>query len=214
MAAASTVHDTRSRRGPSPREFATRLFRDFLRPHSLAFVTVGVAALLSWSTLSLIGKVPIIFFILAVVVSAQRGIRTGVLATTMSVGVMLSVFGRSIAIPLATGSILALFVVLAIAINGVLYKIHVQNVALLKSNSVLRRVNEQLLAQAEFLAEANATLSEQKTALFSAHQQSLQLAREVATNTRTAQETTGSGINHQLIRWVPRPDGGPKRLRS
>jgi uncharacterized coiled-coil protein SlyX len=120
------------------------------------------------------------FFVVAVIISAGRGIMTGLLATAPSAGVMLSIFRDHISISNATQSMLALFLVIGIVTNLVFYKLHRRNAELTRARAGLETVNQQLKDQAKSLADANSRLAEQKTAVFQAHEQLRVLSKRLA----------------------------------
>jgi len=156
------------------------LLKNALRNYPIAFISVLTATILGQGTVLLSGNAPMGFFIVAVIISAGRGITTGMLATALSFLVMLSIFRENISISNATQSILALFLMIGIVTNVVFYKLHLRNAAVTRAKAALEAVNQQLLDHAESLAETNSKLAEQKIALFQAHEQLRLLSKRLA----------------------------------
>jgi signal transduction histidine kinase len=117
------------------------------------------------------GKVPMAFFVVAVIFSAERGIRAGFLAIALSLCAALVIFQGNLSIVLPANSMLGLFVAVGIVINVVFYKLHRTYAALNKAKEEVDAVNRNLVEHAESLANANAKLAGQKIELFQAHEQ-------------------------------------------
>jgi uncharacterized coiled-coil protein SlyX len=155
---------------------------------------VLAATILGQGTVLWTGSAPMSLFVTAVIISAARGITTGVLATALSVAVMSSLFRGHISISNATENIVGLFVLIGVVTNLVFLKLHLRNRALAAARAELETVNQRLMDQARSLAEANSMLAEQKTVLFQAHHQlrvlSKQLANSMHDPLRSILETT------------------------
>jgi hypothetical protein len=141
------------------------LLKNALRYFSIAFIFVLTATMLGQATVLLNGSALMGYFVVvAVIISAGRGIFAGVLATALSLLAMLSVFGDHVSISAATQNIVTLFVVIGIVTNLVFYKLQ-------RRNGALTRAKADLEAHAKSLAEANSRLAEQKIALLQSHEQ-------------------------------------------
>lgn len=157
----------------------------------IALASVITATILTSATVLWNGKAPMVFFVIALITSAGRGFGPGSLATVCSICAVLSMFKGTISIPLATQSMVTLFVVIAIVVNMVFYKLNRQNEELTKQNRALVRakavidaVNERLVDHAESLAEANVRLAEERAALTRTHEQLRLLGQDLANNVR------------------------------
>ena len=172
------------------------LLKNALRNYPIAFISVLTATILGQGTVLLSGNAPMGFFIVAVIISAGRGITTGLLATALSFLVMLSIFRENISISNATQSILALFLMIGIVTNVVFYKLHLRNAAVTRAKAALEAVNQQLQDHAESLAEANSRLAEQNIALFEAHE--LELSPKVRQTVKTHFSSNGE-LSHGIV---------------
>src|SRR5580693_257430 len=149
----------------------------------VAFVSVVAATILTRGAMIFFnGKVPMVFFVVAVIFSAERGIRPGFLAVALSVCAALAIFQGNLAIVLPANSMLGLFVAVGIVINIVFYKLHRTYAALNRAKDESEAVNRNLVEHAECLADANVKLAGQKIALFQAHEQLQRFNERLANN--------------------------------
>jgi hypothetical protein len=167
------------------------LARRHITPYLIALGFAFAAIALSSATVLYNGKTPMIFFVLALILSAGRGFGPGLLASAVSISAVLSIFQGRISVAFATQSIVALFILIAIVVNLVFYELHRKNRELMKKNralahakAVVETVNERLVDHAESLAEANATLAEERGSLLRAHEELRLLGHELANNIR------------------------------
>jgi hypothetical protein len=187
------------KKGRETREIKGMPLKNALRSYLIAFISVLAAAMLAKGTILLTGSVPMGFFVVAVIVSAGRGIREGLLATALSLSVMNYVFRGQVSISTATHSTLALFLVIGIATNLVFYKLHLRNAAVTRAKAELETVNHKLRNHVKSLAEANSMLAEQKITLSQAHEDLRFLSRRLA-NSMQAPLRTISATTERLVR--------------
>jgi hypothetical protein len=187
-----------------------------LATYRFAFVSVLAATILDEFTVLLNGRAPMSFFIIAVIVSAGHGVMTGLLATVLSLFVMVSMFRENLSIALATQNTLALFFAIGIVTNLVFYKIHLRNAALNRAKTELEAANQQLVDHAESLAQANARLEEQKLALFQAHEHLRLLSKRLTNNIhaplRTISATAEMLVESNAARWDASVSRAPAEL--
>jgi K+-sensing histidine kinase KdpD len=146
-----------------------------------AFCVLAATILTFASAALLNGKAPILFFLVAVTVAAAReGMRSGLIATVLSLGAMFSLFRNSITVLMGEYSQLALFAVVGVASTLVMDRLHRTNAALIQARRETDAINEKLLDHAESMALANTTLAQHKEALALAYQQLRQVAELVA----------------------------------
>ena len=147
-----------------------------------AVLSVLAATILTFASAALLnGKAPILFFLVAVTVSAAReGTRSGLIATVLSLGAMFFLFRNSITVLVGEHSQLVLFAVVGVASTLVMDRLHRTNVALIQARRETEAINEKLLDHAESLALANATLAQHKEALALAYEQLRQVAELAA----------------------------------
>jgi len=131
------------------------------------------------------GKALLIFFILAVIVSAAQGIGVGLLAMLLSVCGIQLVYPHSIAIALATHSIIGLFAGIGIVTIFAFHELHRRNAALDRARTALELANQRLLQHADSMARANATLEQQRGELAQAHEQLRRLGSRLTNDIRT-----------------------------
>jgi len=139
---------------------ALHLQRSDLKPYWVPVVSVITAAILTIAIEPFFdGKAPLFFLTIAVILSAAfGGMGAGLLATALSVGVVLSVLRDRVFILVAAHSSLALFAVLGIAISLVIGKLRTMNTALIRARDELRVSNEKLSDRTEALSNSNEEL--------------------------------------------------------
>ena len=112
-------------------------------------LTIGVAGLYN-------GRSPMIFFTIAVIVSAAYGgLGPGLLATGLSVAVVLPMFEQRILLLVLSHSSLALFAVIAVVIIIAMDRLQRTNKALAQVRRELERANAQLSRRTEGLLRSN-----------------------------------------------------------
>ena len=165
------------------------LARRYISPYLIALGFAFAAIILSSASVLYNGKTPMIFFVLALILSAGRGFGPGLLASAVSISAVLWIFNGSISVAFATQSMVALLVLIATVVNLVFYELHRKNRELIKKNRALARaktvvetVNQRLVDHAESLAEANAMLATERSSLLRAHEQLRLLGQELANN--------------------------------
>jgi signal transduction histidine kinase len=102
------------------------------------------------------GRAPLVFFTIAVVLSAAYGgLGPGLLATGLSVAVIFPLFQRHILVLVLSHSSLALFALIAVVITVAMDRLQRNNKALAQVRRELEYANEQLSRQAEGLLRSN-----------------------------------------------------------
>ena len=139
---------------------ALHLQRSDLKPYLVSILSVITAALLTVAIEPFFeGKAPLLFLTIAVILSAAfGGMGAGLLATALSVGVVLSVLRDKVFLLVAAHSSLALFAVLGIAISLVVGKLRAMNTALIRARDELRIANEKLSERTQALSNSNEEL--------------------------------------------------------
>jgi signal transduction histidine kinase len=139
---------------------ALHLQRSDLKPYLVSFLLVVTAAILTVAIEPFFeGKAPLFFLTIAVILSAAfGGMGAGLLATALSVGVVLSVLRNEIFILVLAHSSLALFAVVGIAISVFIGKLRIMNTALVRARDELRVANEKLSERTEALSHSNEEL--------------------------------------------------------
>lgn len=167
-----------------PRTFLIGILRPLQRSswkHYLAAViAAGTAAVLTVAIEPFFGgKAPLFIFTIAVTLAAAYGgIGPGLLATAVSLGIVLSVLRNDIAVLVRSSS--ALFAVVAIAISAAMGKLHSINAALAQAKDQLSSSRDQLEATNKHLAIANEKLSERTEALANSNDELQRFAHAVA----------------------------------
>jgi signal transduction histidine kinase len=139
---------------------APHLQRSDLKPYLFSVVSVITAAILTVAIEPYFeGKAPLFFLTIAVILSAAfGGMGAGLLATALSVGVVLTVLRDKVFVLVAAHSSLALFAVIGIAISLVIGKLRTTNTALIRARDELRVANEKLSERTEALSNSNEEL--------------------------------------------------------
>ena len=139
---------------------ALHLQRSDLKLYWVSIVSVITAAVLTVAIEPFFdGKAPLFFLTIAVILSAAfGGMAAGLLATALSVGVVLSVLRDKVFILVLAHSSLALFAVVGIAISLVIGKLRTMNTALIRARDELRVANEKLSERTEALSHSNEEL--------------------------------------------------------
>ncbi len=124
---------------------------DDLRRSGLTRYAASVLLVLTATVLTLAvkpvfdGKAPLFFFTIAVLLSsAYGGIRTGLLAVALSVGITFSLFKNHVVILAMSQSSLTLFAVIGVAISVVIGKLRGLNAALIQARDQLKAANAEL----------------------------------------------------------------------
>jgi len=148
----------------------------------MSILLVGVATLLTFAIRPVFGgKAPLVFFTIAVVVSAAYGgLWTGVLTTLVSVVMAGWLFQQSIVVLALFQSSLVLFAALGVAISAVIHLLHRANAKLAAARAQLELANKELSQRTEALARSNEEL--QRFAFAVAHDLQAPL-RNIATLT-------------------------------
>jgi signal transduction histidine kinase len=139
---------------------APHLQRSDLKPYLVSVVSVIAAAILTVASEPFFeGKAPLFFLTIAVILSAAfGGVGAGLLATALSVGVVLSVLRNPVLILVLTHSSLALFAGVGVAISLVVGELRTMNAALIRARDELRMANEKLSERTEALSNSNEEL--------------------------------------------------------
>jgi signal transduction histidine kinase len=139
---------------------ALHLQRSDLKPYLVSVVSVIAAAILTVASEPFFeGKAPLFFLTIAVILSAAfGGSGAGLLATALSVGVVLSVLRDQVLILVLTHSSLALFAGVGVAISLVVGELRSMNTALIRARDELRVANEKLSERTEALSHSNEEL--------------------------------------------------------
>ena len=134
--------------------------RSDLKPYWVPIVSVITAAILTVAIEPFFGgKAPLFFLTIAVILSAAfGGMSAGLLATALSVGVVLSVLRNEIFILVLAHSSLLLFAVVGIAISLFIGKLRSVNTALIQARDELRVANEKLSEHTQALSNSNEEL--------------------------------------------------------
>lgn len=172
---------------------------------AFAVLAVLLASILAECNVLWNGHAALAFFVLAVIVSASRGLGTGMLTTALSLIVMLVAFKENISMSNASDNILGVFFLIGVVTNGVFYHLQMRNDALVWAKAELEASNLSLRRHSHSLAEANARLAAQKIALADAHEQLRILSRQIATSIhrplRTISEATDELIESDVTRF-------------
>jgi signal transduction histidine kinase len=139
---------------------ARHLQRSDVKRYLVSVLSVITAAILTLAIEPFFdGKAPLFFLTIAVILSAAfGGMGAGLVATTLSVGVVLSVLRNKIFILVLAHSSLALFAVVGIAISVFIGKLRTMNTALIQARDELRVANEKLCVRTEALSHSNEEL--------------------------------------------------------
>lgn len=131
-----------------------------IRGYALSILLVGVAIPLTFSIRPVFGgKAPLVFFTIAVVVSAAYGgLWEGVFTTLLSVFTAGLVFGDSIFSLALLQSTLVLFAALGVTISAIMQLVHRANARVVAARAQLEVANKQLSQRTEALARSNEEL--------------------------------------------------------
>jgi K+-sensing histidine kinase KdpD len=155
------------------------------RHYWIALFAAAIASGLTWAMYVWTGKALLIFFILAVIVSAAQGIGVGLLAMILSVCSIRLVYPHSVSVTLATHSIIGLFAGIGIVTIFAFHELHRRNAALDRARSALELANQRLRQHADSMARANAALEQQRGELAQAHEQLRRLGNRLTNDIRT-----------------------------
>jgi hypothetical protein len=95
------------------------------------------AALLTWITAATTGRAPMVFFIIAVIMSSMRGTVPGLSASAFAFCAVLLWSKEIFSSPLASRSMVALFVLISLVVNLAFHKVHRKNAELILTNAAL-----------------------------------------------------------------------------
>jgi chemotaxis family two-component system sensor kinase Cph1 len=126
----------------------------------MPLLLVGVAILLTFAIRPLFsGKAPLIFFTIAVVVSAAYGgLWAGVFTTLLSVVMAGWLFEQSIVVLALSQSTLVLFAALGVTISAIIHLLHRANAKLAAARVQLELANNELSQRTEALSRSNEEL--------------------------------------------------------
>jgi light-regulated signal transduction histidine kinase (bacteriophytochrome) len=121
---------------------------------------VGLAILLTFAIRPIFGgKAPLVFFTIAVVLSAAfDGLWPGVFTTLLSVVMAGWLFQQSIVVLALTQSSLVLFAVLGVTISGIINLVHRANAEVVAARTQFELANKQLSQRTEALSRSNEEL--------------------------------------------------------
>src|SRR5579883_244166 len=155
-----SVSSKRSRTGKSTSDMGPQRKFARLKPYLVSLLSVAVADGLTVSIESLFaGRAPLIFFILASVVSsAYGGVGPGLAATALGAILVILQFQTQVVLLKVTHASAILFVVLGIAISFVMGRLRTTNAKLAGTRDRLEAANNLLSQRTRDLAQANEEL--------------------------------------------------------
>ncbi len=134
--------------------------RTDLKPYACSVLSTGAATVLTLAIEPLFhGKAPLFFFTVATIISAAYGgAGPGLLATGLSIAMVLSVFKADVLVLAVAHSSLILFAALGVGISLILGHLRKTNAALASSKARLAVANKELSERTEALTQANQEL--------------------------------------------------------
>jgi signal transduction histidine kinase len=131
-----------------------------IRGYVISLLLVGVAILLTFTIRPVFsGKAPLIFFTIAVVVSAAYdGLWAGVFTTLLSVVMAGWLFEQSIVVLAFSQSTLVLFAALGVTISAIIHLLHRANAKVAAARVQLEQANNELSQRTEALSRSNEEL--------------------------------------------------------
>ena len=128
--------------------------------YSVSVLSVAAAGILTTAIEPLFqGKAPLFFFTVAAVISAAYGgVGPGLVATGLSVVIVVSFFRAEVLVLAVAHSSLILFAALGVGISLIMGHLHKTNAALVRAKERLEVANERLSERTEALSQANEEL--------------------------------------------------------
>jgi signal transduction histidine kinase len=162
-----------------------RLQRSNLKHYLVSALGVAVAAVLTLAIRPFFGgKAPLFFFTIVVILSASYGgLGTGLLATALSIGIVVSVFREHVLV--MAHSSLALFALIGVVASVFIERLHRVNAALARSKIEAEDAKEKMSEHAEALRRVNEKLSERTEALFKTNEELQRFAYALAHDLHT-----------------------------
>jgi signal transduction histidine kinase len=163
------------------------------RKHYVASVIAAIAAAILTIAIEPLfgGKAPLFIFTIAVTLAAAYGgIGPGLLATAISLGIILSILRGDVLVLLHSSW--AFFAIVGSAISAVVGKLHSINAALIEAKDQLAASKDQLEATNNELASTNEKLSERTEALARSNEELQRFAYAVAHDLYSPLRTVGA----------------------
>ena len=183
------------------------------RGYLISILFVGMAVLLTFAIRPLFGgKAPLVFFTIAVALSAAfGGLWVGVFTTLLSVVMAGWLFQQSIVVLALSQSTLVLFGVLGVTISGIIHLLHRANAKLAAARAQLELANQQLSQRTEALLRSNEEL--QRFAYAVAHDLQAPL-RTIGTLTALLVRRNTGILDEESKEYADTIVSGVKRMES
>jgi signal transduction histidine kinase len=184
-----------------------------IRGYVVSILLVAVAILLTFAIRPVFGgKAPLIFFTIAVVVSAAYGgLWAGVFTTLLSVVMAGWLFEHSIFLLTLSQSSLVLFAALGVTISAIIQLLHRANANVVAARTELELANKQLSQRTEALARSNEEL--QRFAYAVSHDLQAPL-RTIGTLTALLVRRNAEILDRDSKEYADAIVGGVKRMQS
>ena len=179
----------------------------------MSILFVGMAVLLTFAIRPVFGgKAPLVFFTIAVVLSAAYdGLWPGAFTTLVSVVMAGWLFQQSIVLLALFQSSLVLFAVLGVTISAIIHLLHQANAKLAAARAQLELANTQLFQRTEALARSNEEL--QRFAFAVAHDLQAPL-RNIATLTALLVRRNTAMLDNESKEYAQMIVTGAQRMES